>query len=422
MDTLLQYKCPSCGGSLAFNSDVQMLKCPYCDTELDVKALEALDQALETQPQEDMSWEQNGGTQWQEGEEANLRTYVCQSCGGEVVGDATTAATTCPYCDNPVVMAGQLSGALKPDLLIPFQLDQEDAKAALLKHVTGKPLLPKVFKSENRLKEIKGIYVPFWLYDAHADADVTYHATRSRSWVSGEYVCHETCHYRVERAGDLRFSAVPVDGSSKMPDDLMESIEPYDLSQAKPFQTAYLAGYFADKYDVDSEKSQERANDRIRESAQEELRETVTGYGSVVAEHTAVRLKESRSRYALYPVWMLTTRYKEQNYTFAMNGQTGRFVGNLPTNWVAFWLWFVGLTLSIGVIGSFLFGECLASFAVGLLFGFVITAVMRSQLKTVKPQQSARSYVEPGSLNLYKRTDLFLYRNMTRTRRAKNNK
>lgn len=349
MATLLEYKCPSCGGALSFDSTAQMMKCPYCDTEFEVEALRQLDEALKTEPQEDdMTWQTEAGSRWQEGEAEELRSYVCQSCGGEIVGDANTAATTCPFCDNPVVMSGQFAGDLRPDLVIPFQLDKEAAKAALLKHLSGKPLLPKVFKDENRIQEIKGVYVPFWIFDAETDADIRYHATRTRFWSDSNYNYTETSHFSVYRAGSLVFAGVPVDGSTKMADDLMESIEPYDLSKAVDFQTAYLAGYFADKYDVTAQQSETRANSRIKTSTEQAFASTVIGYSSVIPQHSSVRLRNGKSKYALYPVWLLTTRYRDQLYTFAMNGQTGKMVGNLPMDKGAFFTWLIGLTISVG--------------------------------------------------------------------------
>lgn len=354
MGTLLEYKCPSCGGALHFDSDAQKLQCPYCDTEFDAQSLKTLDEVLDAPGEDQMQWEQTASAQWDEAEQEELYTFVCQSCGGEIVGDANTAATTCPYCDNPVVMAGRLSGCLKPDLVIPFKLNKEDAIAGLAKHLKGKPLLPKVFKSENRLQEIKGIYVPFWLFDARAEGNVSCHGTRTRHWSDSDYHYTETRHYRVRRAGQMCFAGVPADGSTKMADDLMESIEPYDLSEAVDFQTAYLAGYLADKYDISAEDSIPRVNDRIKNSTEHTLKSTAPGYDTLVTEHCTVHLHDTKTSYALYPVWILNTRYKDQLYTFAMNGQTGKFVGNLPVNWTAFWLWLVGLTAGIGVFANVL--------------------------------------------------------------------
>ena len=130
----------------------------------------------------------------------------------------------------------------------------------------------------------------------------------------------------------MSFSNIPVDGSSKMADDLMESIEPFDFSQAVDFQTAYLAGYLADKYDVTMENSIGRANDRVKVSAEDTLRSTVDGFATVTPVSSSVQVLKGQAKYAMYPVWLLNTTYKGEKFTFAMNGQTGKIVGNLPVS------------------------------------------------------------------------------------------
>lgn len=351
METLLEYKCPACGGALSFDSGTQNMKCPYCDSELDVAALREMDDALQCEPADDMQW-QHSENAWQDAERDSLCSFVCNSCGGEILCEQTTAATHCPYCDNPVVMTGRLSGQLKPDLVVPFQVDKRAAEEALLKHLKGKPLLPKAFKDENRIHKIQGIYVPFWLYDAHASGNAHYRATRTHFWSDSRYDYTRTSHYSVRRAGYMDFTGVPVDGSAKMDNALMESIEPYDLSKAVDFQTAYLAGYLADKYDVDADDCTQRANQRIKTSTESALLQTVVGYATCVPVSNSVQLSDSVIRYGLLPVWMLNTNYKGKNYTFAMNGQTGKFVGDLPVNWAAFFGWWTGLTVGIGALAT----------------------------------------------------------------------
>ena len=348
MAELQEYKCPCCGGAIAFDSTIQKMKCPYCDTEFEMETLASYDSALKDEPAEAMQWESTGGAQWQEGEAEGLRSYVCKSCGGEIVGDENTAATACPFCGNPVVMTGQFSGALKPDYVIPFTLDKNAAKAALKRHYGGKKLLPRVFRDQNHIEEVKGIYVPFWLFDADADADIRYRATRVRSWSDSRYNYVETSYYNVTRSGDIGFDHVPVDGSSKMPDELMESIEPFDFSESVDFQTAYLAGYLADKYDVDAAKSIDRANERIKKSAANAFALTVQGYDAVTPESTSIRLHNGQTHYALLPVWILNTKWKDKKYTFAMNGQTGKIVGDLPLDKSAYKKWLIGLTAAVG--------------------------------------------------------------------------
>ena len=347
MAVLQDYKCPCCDGGIEFHSGAQKMKCPYCDTEFDVDDVVAYQQAVAEDVGDDMTWQTDPGQQWSEEETQGLRTYVCRTCAGEIVTDATTGATHCPYCGNPVVMKGQFEGDLKPDLVIPFKLDKKAAMEALKKHYKGKRLMPKAFKDENRIQQIKGVYVPFWLFEADADAHIRYKATRVRCWSDSNYDYTETRHYSVIRGGKLGFNWVPVDGSSKMADDLMESIEPFDISDAVDFQTAYLSGYLADRYDVTAEQSVDRANTRVRNTTEAAFNSTVSGYTTCVPVSTNIHLQNGKAKYALYPVWLLSTTWKDKNYTFAMNGQTGRLVGDLPMDKGAYFKWLFGLTGAI---------------------------------------------------------------------------
>lgn len=327
MSTILEQKCPCCGGAVEFDIGVQKLKCPYCDTEFDISAM----------PQDDankveaINWNSQGA-QWNDGETDSICVYACNSCGGEIIADSTTGATSCPYCGNQVIMKGQFSGALKPDIVIPFKLDKKAAKEALKKHLSNKKFVPKSFLSDNRLEEIKGVYVPHWLFTCDTAADAFYKAEKIKRWSDDKYNYTETSYFDIFRSGSMGFDNIPVDGSTKMPDDLMESVEPFDISQAVDFNTAYLAGYLADKYDVSADESMLRANERIKQSIDDALKESVVGYDIVKSQNVNMNIMNGMYKYALYPVWILNTSWNGKKYTFAMNGQTGKFVGNIPTD------------------------------------------------------------------------------------------
>ena len=344
MAALQEYKCPCCGGAIEFDSSIQKMKCPYCDTEFEMETLAAYDDVLQSEQADDLQWKLGAQNEWSDAETAGLRSYVCKSCGGEIVGDETLAATACPFCDNPIVMMGQFAGGLKPDYVIPFKKNKEAAIAALKKHYGGKRLLPKVFSKENHIEEVKGVYVPFWLFDAEADAQIRYKAKNVRTWSDDRYRYAETSHFLLTRSGSLAFEHIPVDGSTKIDDKLMEAIEPFDFSKAVDFQTAYLAGYLADRYDVDAEQSVERANERIKTSTERAFSKTVESYDFTDVESSSIQLQKGQAHYVLYPVWLLNTRWKDKTYTFAMNGQTGKLVGDLPLDKSAARRWRWGLT------------------------------------------------------------------------------
>lgn len=347
MAELLQYKCPCCGGAVEFNSETQNMKCPYCEAEFDIEALKA---SGSDETGEDVAEWETESSNFSDEEAAGMKVYKCQSCGGEVVGDETLGATSCPYCGNPVVMKGAFSGELRPDVVIPFKFDKKAAKEALSKHIASKKLLPKVFKDENHIDEINGIYVPYWLFDCDAEGYASYKGEKKRRWSDNNFDYEETSFFNIFRRGSMLFKALPVDGSTKMEDKLLESIEPFDISEGVDFNTAYLSGYLADKYDVSSDECIERANERIRRTLESELDATVNGYDSYSEESSSMTLNDAKCRYALYPVWILNTTWKDKKYTFAMNGQTGKIVGDLPMDKGAFWKWVGIVTAAAGAL------------------------------------------------------------------------
>lgn len=351
MSELKEYKCPACGGAMEFDSKLQKLKCPYCDTEMDIEEAEA----AETGKTE------RKNAAWEEGETDNIRVYSCDSCGGEIIAEDTSAAVICPFCGSKIVVKNQFEGDLKPDFVIPFKLDKKKAKTAYLEHLKDKTFLPKIFKEENHIDEIKGVYVPFWLYDIDAEADIIYDAEKLRIWRSGNTEFTEHRSYEAVRGGEISFEHIPEDGSEKMDDNLMESIEPFDFKEAVPFNAAYLAGYMADRYDVSVEERMTRAGERIKESAEETFKDTVKGYDMVRAKDSEVSITGKKYWYALYPVWILNTTWHDEKYVFAMNGQTGKLVGDLPVDKGLFWK-YIALRTPVFAIIAFV-----ALFLIGLI-------------------------------------------------------
>jgi DNA-directed RNA polymerase subunit RPC12/RpoP len=356
MSTTVEYKCPSCGGGIQFDSGTQQMKCPYCDTTFKVEDVKRFNDALAEDHADDCQWEQYGAQEsagnWKAGETDGMKRYLCQSCGGEIVTDGTAAATSCPYCGNPVVLQDQLEGMWRPDMIIPFKLDKKAAKEALKKHLKGKHLLPNSFKTENHVDSLTGVYVPFWLFDAHTEGAARYRCTRVKHWGDAHYEYTRTDYYLVLRDGQVDFEKVPVDGATKMDDTMMEAIEPFDYSQAVDFETAYLSGYLADKYDVDAKASEPRANERIRTSTMDMLTASVDAYSSCVPEGCNIRIAGGKVHYALLPVWVLNTKYQGKMYPFAMNGQTGRFIGDLPMDKSKLLKYFLAIFAGVGTVVS----------------------------------------------------------------------
>ena len=354
-----EFKCPACTAPLHFSEETGRLECDYCGSSFSVEemesrsaekeqqAAEAFEKAAAEAKADAKDWDgPDAQDSWGE-EGTNLKTYSCPSCGAELICDEATAATSCPYCGNNAIIPGQFRGALKPELVIPFQIGKDEAVKALKAHYKGKPFLPKSFSDENHIQEIKGIYVPFWLFDGQAEADVSFAATRSTVMVTGRERITTTRHFDVRRAGTVSFEKIPVDASKKMPDDYMDSLEPFRYDAMVPFSTAYLPGFFADIPDVSIEECSLRAELRATDTAVESMSRQVSGYETCIPTRKDAQLRRGKVRCALLPVWLLSTQWEGQNFLFAMNGQTGKMVSDLPVSKKRYWAWWGGLTAGI---------------------------------------------------------------------------
>jgi len=362
-----EYKCPNCGGAVKFDSSSQNMKCPFCDAEFEIADLEDYQKELALSTEDKFDWSgelekiQGSAAGLYDPEKDCLSTGSCPSCGAELIGDSNTIAMVCPCCGNSQIVQKRIEGMLKPEYIIPFKLEKNDAIEALKRFYKGKKLLPDCFKNENRIKCIQGVYVPFWLYDAMTKAHIRYRATKVKTWSDSNYYYTKTSFFSVVRDGSLEFAKVPVDGSEKMDNDYMDAIEPFDYAMIKDFQSAFLSGYLAEKYDVDAKQCMGRAANRMKASIETEFWNSVTGYSSVNTESSTVDIKGGKISYSLFPVWVLNTKYNNENYMFIMNGESGRLVGRLPVDKKKAWKYrflftgIFGVIFTIGILALTLF-------------------------------------------------------------------
>ena len=344
--TALTYLCPDCMAYLRYDGKEQKWVCDYCGgkftrEELEQRGTETKQDDYEVKPRAEaaentaeISYHYEENITETDEDLSHLRAYHCPSCGGEIVTDDVTAATFCVFCGNPTILPTQLEGEYRPSAILPFETDKEDARKAFLQLCKGKRLLPKGYTSEQRLEKITGVYVPFWLFDCKADFD--YHATGENviTWSDTRFIYTKTDLYHIHRAGTMEFENIPLDASEKMQDNLMDALEPFSFRELRKFDMSYLSGYFAQRYDADKSSCYQRMKERIEESAEQQLRKSCTGYAVLnVLSHTADIIK-STDEYVILPVWLLYTSYHGKDYLFAMNGQTGKMVGDLPLSWL----------------------------------------------------------------------------------------
>jgi len=350
---VVSYKCPNCSAGLSFDIERQNWHCQFCQGDFtleDLKGQDAPAQDAESAKDAEMTME---SPQWEEPHDhfgGDAVVFSCPSCGGRIVTEQNTAATFCVFCHNPTVLSSRLEKEYRPARMIPFKMQKDTVLKALHKLCRKRPLLPDNFREYAQKGEVSGLYVPFWLFDADIDASLTATGKHVRSWSDSNYRYTKTDTYRVERAASISFRNLPADGSKKMDDKLMDSLEPFDYTQMVDFSMHYLSGHFAESYDVDAKEASGRATPRMRGSVDRMMRGQITGYSSTVIHDFTSRTKDTRSTYVMLPVWVLMAQYGDKTYTFAMNGQTGKITGSLPLSRKRFWSFFAGITAAVSAI------------------------------------------------------------------------
>ncbi len=414
------YKCPNCGGPLKFRGDLNKMACEYCDSTFDMAEFQA-DTQVKT---EESDWSQG---QAKPMDSAGVKEYSCNTCGAVLVAEENLGATECPYCGNPLVIKDTFEGMNLPDGVIPFAVDKQSAQEAMRNFYKGKKLLPKGFVDNNRIDHVKGLYVPFWLFDCKTRGDGFYRCTQKNGYdqkvrQGGQETVErwtEVKEYAVSRSATMDFEKVPADASKEMNDAYMDSLEPYDYSKITDYNAAYFSGYVASKYDEEVADVKERVDARIRSTVKDEIRDTVKGYDTVDTESCQVDIREGKIHYCMLPVWMLSTKYNGEVYSFAMNGQTGKVTGNLPVdkNLATGYFFKISIItmlvaqLILWLMGSFQNENLLMYEGVALLASLVVGALALSSAKAAMVSHmktEAKHYLVKDSFRLQSRNDRYL--------------
>ena len=415
------YNCPCCGAPLAYSGESGKLECASCGNSYEPDAIQAMSAAESI---DKLEFERCAEA-FDASEAAQMQAYICKSCGAELMTEDTTTATECPYCGSPTILPDRIQGGEKPEKVIPFKVTKEQAQKQFEAYFKGKRLLPNIFlKSRNRIAEMRKLYVPYWLFDCDAQADIVYDAEKRSTERRGDWEITRTKYYLVRRSGRMGFDSIPVDGSEKLDDKITESLEPYDLSAAVPFQPAVLAGAMADHADVDADACEKRAVERVETSVSQAMRDSVTGYSSVSERSRSIHSDNGTATPVLMPVWLITTEKEGKTYTFAINGQTGKLTCDVPADTKKSLLWGGGVFAGVLALAALILalanaigsGTILIAVIAALIVALVVVGVLKGQLKQAAYESAASNYVRPGSFKLDVKTDHFLYE---RTERRK---
>jgi len=420
MSTVL-YNCPCCGAPLNYNGASGKLECASCANSYDTEDLAVYNEA---DAGEGINFERPEGSFSAE-EAGHIQAYKCSGCGAELVTDDTTTATECPYCGSPVVLPDRIENGVRPEKVVPFVVEKEEARKMFEGYFKGKALIPNIFlNGRNRIAEMRKLYVPYWLFDCSARANMVFEAEKQRVERRGEWEFTHTDHYLARRNGGMSFADIPVDGIEKLDNAITESLEPYNIDAAVPFSPAVLAGAMADNADAAADKCEERAVERVRNSVRDAMRSTVTGYTSVSERSCSISTENGKATPVLMPAWIITTEKEGKTYTFAINGQTGKLTCDVPADKKKSFIWGAGVfAVAFAIISVIMYfadmlasGTLLVGGVVSLVISLIVLSVLKGQLKQAVSRYSAGDYMCEGSFGLTLKHDSFLYTKTTKRR------
>ncbi len=343
--SVVSFKCPYCDGELIFDPASGQYKCEYCLSKFTQDELEKIAAKQRAAEQNSTGQGASGGFSSSAGEAASRQAaegnaqsgeavvYNCPSCGAEIITDATTAATFCYYCHNPVILGGRLEGNYLPDKIIPFEISKEQAVKKFLSFVEKKRFIPKAFFSKKQIESITGVYFPYWNYNADAASDLQASAKKIRTWTMGNIRYTETKFYHVERHGTVSLSNISENALKKANAKLALGVMPYHFEKMQDFHMGYLSGFMAEKRDIEKESIKQRVQANAKKYADTMMRDTIDGYNAVSVENSKIRFNKEEWQYCLLPVWTITYKGKDGKiYYYSMNGQTGEVCGELPVD------------------------------------------------------------------------------------------
>ena len=328
--------CKNCGSPLIFDPAIQKVRCEQCGSTFLAEEVESTAKEFIHDKQAVSMEEVYGGVT---SEYLDCYVYTCSECGGEIIINGSEASTKCIYCGNSSVVFSRIDKELSPEFIIPFSITKEQAIENIRKELKKGLFIPKEIKNFT-VENVRGIYVPYWLVSGEHSGSVVISTRVSH----GKHT--ETEYYG--RAGRMRFSNIPLDGSIMLSDDSCAKLEPFDLSALKMFDEDYLLGFYSNVSDLTNkdlhEAADRRAYDMFCEIAMEDVKrgsdkKIISGFPCTEIEYD--------TKYAMFPIWFVTFDYQGRHNTILVNGQTGKVVCALPWNKGLF-------SAGIGILGAIL--------------------------------------------------------------------
>lgn len=322
-----KYTCENCGSEMIFDVASQALKCQGCGAVIQIKnnSKDITEHPLTLEAKQRI----RAG-------EKKSHTMECQGCGARIEVDAHSTATQCPYCGSRYVLADKQEDVIIPDGVVPFQIDNNRVGELFRQWLKSRWLAPGSLKNMYQTDKVQGIYLPYWTFDAHAEADYTgrggRHRTRTVQNSDGKTVTQVyTEWHRV--AGHIRhfFDDILIPATNSLSLEQLEKIADFDTGQIASYGPEYLSGYNSECFSVDLEISHQKARHEMLERLESMARnEILSRYDEADSIHIQADFREESFKHVLLPVYSTAYMFKDKVYQVLVNGQTGDITGKYP--------------------------------------------------------------------------------------------
>lgn len=336
-------KCPTCGSNMSYNPDAGNLKCDHCGTVQDFESVVSRENAFEsllTQPQ----------NQWSD----KTKVMSCQNCGAKEIVERTSISVSCPFCGTTsVVEANELSG-LKPNAVVPFKINKDEACNCVLNWAKRKYFAPNQFRKEVYPEKIAGTYNPCFTYD-------TVTVTRYSGMLQKiEYYTVQvgdrtetrtrTINIPIHGIFNSAFDDVLIQASDNIDQKSIDDLQPFYTNDAREYTDNFLQGYAANQYSKDGIKCWHEAKDAIESRIADAILNQYD-YDRVVTFNAQTSYSNITYKYVLVPVYVGHNIWREKLYNFFVNGYTGSVTGKSPLSPIKVAsAVFAGLCLLAGII------------------------------------------------------------------------
>jgi hypothetical protein len=327
-----KYNCPACGGEAHWNPAKRALVCPYCGTESPAELLTRdentvivehdLAAALRAIPDSARGWK------------AEMTSVQCQSCRAISVFDATKISRSCEFCGSTALVPyEQVKDAFRPESLLPLKISETDARERIRAWYRRQWLAPNRFATKALTDTVKGVYLPYWTFDAKAHARWTAE--------SGRYYYVRENNRQVRR---VRWSPASGEVSHAFDDDLvgaslgvhptlLKKVEPFPTSALVPYDAGYLSGWTVERYQIDLVAGAAHSRAQMEAALREMCAREIPGdtYRNLVVSSN---FTGQTFKHILAPIWLLTYSYGGRSFQAVVNGVTGAVAGERPWSWI----------------------------------------------------------------------------------------